>query len=122
MSSIRMKKDIRAVFESHSRADPYEIRRIFNEVLREIEIEKGWDEQSRNRPWADDELRVILNDAPTKENCLKHAKAFGRGYGAIEQIYRWAATSDREIARKRPNDAFVKQIKRVAKQLAWRAG
>lgn len=26
------------------------------------------------------------------------------------------------MARKRPNDAFVKQIKKIAKQLAWRAG
>lgn len=121
MSVIAIKKEFYKIFNSNPRSDCYEIRRIFNEVLREIEIEKGWEEEFRNRPWADDELRVILNDAPTKQNCLKHAKAFGRGYGAIEQIYRWAATSDREIARRRPNDAFIKQIKKVAKQLAWRA-
>jgi hypothetical protein len=62
-----------------------------------------------------------LSDAPTKENCLKHAKAFGRGYGALEQIYRWAATPGPEIKRLRPTDAFIAQIKRVSKELGWRA-
>lgn len=56
----------------------------------------------------------------TTEN-LKHARAFNRGYGAIEQIYRWAATSDAEVKRKRCSDEFIAQIKRVAKQLGWRA-
>jgi hypothetical protein len=27
----------------------------------------------------------------TVKNRVQHAKAFGRGYGALEQIYRWAA-------------------------------
>ena len=67
------------------------------------------------------DLRVVLSDAPTKENCLKHARGFGRGYGSIEQIYRWAASSEDAIAAKRPDDSFVKQIKRVSKQLGWRA-
>lgn len=53
--------------------------------------------------------------------CVKHAKAFGRGYGALEQIYRWAATTDPEIKRLRPNDKFIAQIKRIAKELGWRA-
>ena len=54
---------------------------------------------------------------PTKDNCVKHAKAFGRGYGALEQIYRWAATNGPEIKRLRPNDKFIAQIKRIAKEL-----
>jgi len=62
-----------------------------------------------------------MSDAPTKENCLKHARGFNRGYGAIEQVYRWAAAADAEVRRKRPDDAFVAQVKRVAKQLGWRA-
>jgi len=33
-----------------------------------------------------------------------------------------ASTSDKEIKRKRPNDKFIRQIKRIAKQLDWRAG
>ena len=45
------------------------------------------------------------------------ARAFRRGYGSIEQIFRWAATSDPEVAAKRPDDAFVQQIKRVANRL-----
>jgi hypothetical protein len=37
----------------------------------------------------------VLSYAQTKENCLKHARGFNRGYRVIEQIYRWAATSGR---------------------------
>lgn len=66
-------------------------------------------------------IRLWVNYAPTKVNyCVKHAKAFGRGYGALEQIYRWAATSDPEIRRLRPNEKFIAQIKRIAKELVWR--
>ena len=121
MSVQSIKATFRQIIEEHERIDPYELRRIFTEAIREWELEKGWEEDRKGKPWTDDELRVILADAPTKENCLKHARGFGRGYGAIEQIYRWAATSDAVIRRKRPDDAFIAQIKRVAKQLGWRA-
>lgn len=57
-------------------------------VMVEFEQEIGWPESAKGKPWTDAELRVVLSDAPTKENCVKHAKAFGRGYGALEQIYR----------------------------------
>lgn len=65
--------------------------------------------------------RKVYHHFPRQEKNVKHAKAFGRGYGALEQIYRWAATSDPEIKRLRPNDKFIAQIKRTAKQLGWRA-
>jgi hypothetical protein len=97
------------------------LRRIFTETIREVEVEHGWKSDRKGQPWTDDELRVVLSDAPTKENCLKHARGFARGYGAIEQIYRWAATTDAEVKRKRPDDEFIAQIKRIAKQLGWRA-
>lgn len=87
----------------------------------DYEQEVGWPESEKGNLWTDAELRVVLSDAPTKENCVKHAKAMGRGYGALEQIYRWAATSGPEIKRLRPDDAFIAQIKRVAKELGWRA-
>ena len=121
MSMTRIKQAIKELFAGCPDVNPYELRRIFNEAFRELETEKGWQEQFKGKPWTDDELRVVLSDAPTKDNCLKHAKAFNRGYGSIEQIYRWAATTDKEIKRKRPDDAFVAQIKVVAKQLGWRA-
>lgn len=122
MSIQQIKGAFRDVIEEHADVDPYELRRIFTEVIREMEIEVGWEQNRRGKPWSDDELRIVLSDAPTKENCLKHARGFGRGYGAIEQIYRWAATDDKRIAQKgRAEDTFVQQIKRVAKQLGWRA-
>lgn len=73
------------------------------------------------KPWKDEELAIILSDAPTVENCVKYARLFGRGYGSIEQIYRWAATSMKDIQSKREDDAFVKQVKRIAKDLGRRA-
>ncbi|MGD9629231.1 MAG: hypothetical protein AB7V18_08300 [Pyrinomonadaceae bacterium] len=98
-----------------------EFRRIFGKVMVDYEQEIGWPETDKGKPWTDAELRVVLSDAPTKENCVKHAKAFGRGYGALEQIYRRAATTDPEIKRLRPKDKFIAQIKRVSKELGWRA-
>ena len=73
------------------------------------------------KAWKDEELKLILNDAATVENCVKYAKIFGRGYGSIEQIYRWAATPLKNIQGRRENDSFVLQIKRVARQLGRRA-
>ena len=94
MTVKEIKARFRAFIEEYQAIDPYELRRIFSEAIREWEVDKGWDEARKGAQRTDDELRVILSDAPTKENCLKHPRAFNRGYGAIEQIYRWAATSD----------------------------
>ena len=121
MSITEIKKAFRHIIEENSGLDPYELRRIFSETIRQFQIEQKWQEDRRGMSWADDELRVVLSDAPTRENCLKHARAFQRGYGAVEQIYRWAGTPDAEIKRKRPDDEFIAQIKRVAHQLGWRA-
>lgn len=77
--------------------------------------------RNSGKPWKDEELQIILESAPTTMNCLKYAKLFNRGYGSIEPIYRWASTSDKEVERKRPDDAFIAQIKRIAKQIGWRA-
>ncbi len=76
---------------------------------------------NRGASWTDEELRVILSDAPTKSNCVKYAKIFGRGYGSIEQIYRWASTDDQTVEEKRPDDVFIAHIKKIAKELGWRA-
>jgi len=121
MSIRELKNDFHNVISRQNDISPHEIRRVFEQTMREWETERGWDESNSGNPWTDDELRIVLSDAPTKENCLRHARAFKRGYGAIEQIYRWAATNDTIIKEKRPDDAFIKQIKRVARRLGWRA-
>jgi hypothetical protein len=76
---------------------------------------------NRGQPWSDHEMRVILQLAPTHENIVRLARAFGRGVGAIEQIYRWAATPDKVVKQKRPDDSFVAQIKRISKEVGWEA-
>lgn len=121
MSVQQIKSRILAVIADFPEFEPYELRRIFSEAMLDHQRRLGWSEGNKGESWTDDELRVILSDAPTKDNCLKHARAFGRGYGSIEQIYRWAAASDATIRQKRPDDSFIQQIKRVAKQLGWRA-
>lgn len=121
MTIREIKNSFLNVLNDHRGTSPYEFRRVFEEAMREWEMERGWNEADSRQSWADDELYVVLSDAPTKENCLKHARAFKRGYGAIEQIYRWAATPRDRIEEIRPDDAFIKQIKRVARRLGWRA-
>jgi hypothetical protein len=87
----------------------------------EAQESAGFDEGNKGKSWTDEELRVVLQHAPTKENCILLARAFRRGYGSIEQIFRWAASTDDEVAAKRPDDAFIQQIKRVGRQVGWRA-
>src|SRR4051812_1081146 len=67
------------------------------------------DETNRGKPWTDEELRCVFQHAPTKENCILLARAFRRGYGSIEQIFRWAATKDPVVAAKRPDDAHIQR-------------
>jgi hypothetical protein len=76
--------------------------------------------ENKGKPWTDEELRLVLRTAPTVENCMLLARTFRRGYGSIEQIFRWAASRSL-IAKKRPDHSFVNQIKRIAEEVGWRA-
>lgn len=94
---------------------------LIRSYLHEIEKIQNWEELNKGKSWTDEELKVVFSFAPNKENILKVSKAFKRGYGSIEQIYRWAATPDKVIDEKgRQEDKFVLQIKRVAKECGWR--
>lgn len=86
----------------------------------EKENEDKRDTSNKGGSWTDEELKVILSDAPTKENCLKYAKLFRRGYGSIEQIYRWSTTAKSDMSDERKEDSFIMQIKKVAKELGLR--
>src|SRR5262245_44337097 len=78
-----------------------------------VKIEKTRDAHPENKrkPWSDDELRLVLRTAPTTDNIIMLARTFKRGYGSIEQIFRWAAERA-SIQQKRPNHSFANQIKR----------
>lgn len=84
-----------------------------------MKIVETWNIENKRKPWSDDELFVILSDSPTKSNCEKYARAFKRGFGSIIQIYRWAMTSEKEIKRKRGEDKFINQVKKVSKKVGW---
>lgn len=94
---------------------------IVQQCCIEVQESASLDEGNKGKSWTDEELRVVLKHAPTKENCILLARAFRRGYGSIEQIFRWAASTDEEVTAKRPNDAFIQQIKRVGRHVGWRA-
>src|SRR5262249_24947015 len=93
--------------------------RIVQQCCIEGQESAGFSEGNKGKLWTDEELRVVLQHAPTKENCMLLARAFRRGYGSIEQIFRWAASTEDEVGAKRPDDAFIQQIKRVAAQVGW---
>lgn len=120
------KKEFKEAFEKFFSNDVEELTDLEKSLLVKsylYEYEKNikFDESNKGKPWTDEELRVIFSFAPNKENILKLAKAFKRGSGSIEQIYRWAATSDKDINEKeRQDDKFIKQIKRIAKESSWR--
>lgn len=91
-------------------------------LIFEYEKKQAYSTENKGRPWTDEELRVVLSFAPTKENILKLAKGFKRSYGSIEQIFRWAVTTDVEIINKgREDDSFIKQIRRLYKEMGWKA-
>lgn len=110
------------VFELLDHTLSIEDRKYLNEYVFEKAKKDVWDQSNKGNPWTDDELKVVLSFAPTKENCILLAKAFKRGYGSIEQIFRWATTDTKRIKEsERKDDAFILQIKRIYKEMGWRA-
>jgi len=94
------------------------IQKIFIEY--QINKDKVRSPLNKGNKWKDEELKLILSVAATKENCLKFARLFDRGYGSIEQIYRWASTPKNQLSEERKGDAFIQQIFRVKKSLGLR--
>lgn len=115
-----MKKN--ELFETLDCLDIDNNERLLKKYIFNKEKNQNFDQSNKGKPWTDDELKVILSFAPTKENCLLLAKAFKRGYGSIEQIFRWATTDMKTIKNsERKDDSFVLQVKRIYKELGWRA-
>ena len=95
---------------------------LVNNLLIDFEKENEYlrDTSNKGQKWKDEELKIILSDAPSKANCIKYARLFKRGYGSIEQIYRWAVTPKKNMSEERKSDSFVQQVKRVAKEIGLR--
>ena len=92
---------------------------VVQQSVAETQSEIGFDQGNKAQPWTDEELRLVLRLAPTRENCVLLARAFRRGIGSIDLIYRWAMSSDSEVRQKRPDDKFISQVKRVARENGW---
>jgi hypothetical protein len=98
-----------------------EISSEIDEAFVQVAKEKGWPTPNKGKEWSDAELALVLTDAPTKRNTVKYARLLGRGFGSVEMVYRWAYTCDKEIkAKDRDKDKFIKQIKKIARQVGWR--
>ena len=124
MKKAEFKSYLFEVFAAPVENLSYEERMILIEkyfIEYQIKNDNQRNKPNRGDSWTDEELRIVLADAPTKSSCIKYAKLFGRGYGSIEQIYRWASTDDQPVKEKRPDDSFVAHVKRIAKELGWRA-
>lgn len=93
-----------------------------NKVLLEYQKdnEDKRDTSNKGEKWTDEQLKIILSDATSVQNCMKYAILFKRGYGSIEQIYRWSTTQKQDLSERRKEDSFIQQIKRVAKELGLR--
>lgn len=90
-------------------------------VVANHESKSSYDQSNSRKSWSDEELYLILSTPPTKENTVRLAKSFKRGYGSIEQIFRWAGQSTKRFQAERSDDSFIQQIKRVRSQLGWRS-
>ncbi|MEG0297546.1 MAG: hypothetical protein RR620_12580 [Clostridium sp.] len=94
---------------------------LLKRYIFEIELSQEWDKCNSGTSWSDDQLRIVFSFPQSRENCLKLARAFNRGYGSIEQIYRWAVISDKEISEGHQADnKFIANIKKIAKESNWR--
>lgn len=93
-----------------------------NKVLLEYQKdnEDKRDTSNKGEKWTDEQLKIILSDVPSVQNCMKYAILFKRGYGSIEQIYRWSTTQNQDLSERRKEDSFIRQIKQVAKELGLR--
>lgn len=114
------KKLVKLIEEGYSDLTFDEINSEIDEAFVHVAKEKGWATPNKGKPWTDEELTLVLRDAPTEKNALKYARLLGRGHGSVLQVYQWAATQDKVIRAKRPKDKFLWQIKKVAKRLGWR--
>jgi len=77
--------------------------------------------EKARQSYTDEDLITILSDAPTQANAMKHAARFQRTPEAIEMIYKWAMTPKGIVKKRgRGDDAFMLQIRRIAKErLGW---
>jgi hypothetical protein len=121
MTKVELRKSFLDLMEQTPDLSDADLKRIFIEALCDHLEGRGFDLANKGKEWTDLELRAVLLDAPTKENCLKFAQAFRRSPGSIEQIYRWALTPTERVEEIRSDNKFVLQIKRVSKEIGWKA-
>jgi hypothetical protein len=74
---------------------------------------------NNGREYTDDQLILVLSTAPTKANAVLLAPVLGRSPAGIEWIWRCASLSQNYVRRRWATNAFVAQVRRVAKSIEW---
>ena len=121
MFETDFREAVRALLRKSDTLSPDEKVALVRLELVDYQREQNFPEPNKGKPWTDDQLRVILSYAPTEANTVLLARAFGRGYGSIEQIFRWAGQSEKRIQEERGDNAFIQQVLRVRKEIRWRS-
>ena len=52
---------------------------IVQQCAIDLQAASGFEEGNKGNSWTDEELRVVLQHAPMKENCILLARAYRRG-------------------------------------------
>ena len=77
MDKKEFKDNIKNLLDSYvEEVDWDEKIAIIRQSILELEWQLGFGESNKGRPWSDDELRLILRTAPTKENFMRLARTF----------------------------------------------
>ncbi|MDR0718734.1 MAG: hypothetical protein LBF78_03785 [Treponema sp.] len=123
MTKKSFKEELEKLLDSTvDKMDKSKLINFAKNCIYEFESAIPFDIGNKGLSWTDEELKIVLSLPPTKENILQLAKCFKRNIGSIEQIFRWAVTPKDVIKSKgRDNDAFILQIKKIYKELGWRA-
>jgi hypothetical protein len=123
MTKKSFKEELKKLLDSTvDKMDKSELINFAKKCIYEFESAIPFNTMNKGSSWTDEELKIVLSLPPTKENILHLAKCFKRNIGSIELIFRWAVTPKNVIKNKsRNDDAFILQIKKIYKELGWKA-
>jgi hypothetical protein len=78
-----------------------------------------WETFNAGKPWTDEDVEIVLRQAPTSENCRVMGRLLGRSYSAIHWIYQLSPCSKEEL--KDCNqwaNIFVRRVYQVSRKIS----
>lgn len=74
---------------------------------------------SSAQKWTDEDVQMVLSNAPTKANAEMLSSVMGRTIGSIEMVFRWAQQTHSTVNSQPKRQTFARRIKRLAKGMGW---